>query len=47
MPAMPTDRVAAVGPTLAQAQADDPGAYALDVPIAAASGDRSGAFWIR
>ena len=30
--------VAAVGPTLAQAQADDPGAYALDVPIAAASG---------
>jgi dihydrolipoamide dehydrogenase len=30
--------VAAVGPTLAQAQADDPSAYALDVPITSASG---------
>lgn len=30
--------VAAVGPTLAQAQAADPGARALDVPITAASG---------
>ncbi len=30
--------VATVGPTLAQAQADDPGAAGLDVPISAASG---------
>ena len=30
--------VAAVGPTLEQARADEPGAYALDVPITSASG---------